>query len=296
MRRLYFTAILFAGILGGIRPGAALADEPKATPEIVISVDDQELRVVKADQIVEKFPISTSRFGLGDDLCSYKTPVGVLEVCDKAGGNLPEGAVIKGGSFTGEVLPPDAPGRDPIVTRMIRLRGKEPQNSHTMARGIFIHGTPKEKDIGKPVSWGCIRMRSKDVVELFKQVQVGTRVVIRSLDHPKRHWLGLHIANFSILDIFGLGKSPARVADSGMNITKGTNLKILAASPVPTIPSVSSVPKPPSKQQIKSKAASTINQPKRVIIDANGTQYLARKNTQNMPCMDINDTLKMHTQ
>jgi len=59
------------------------------------------------------------------------------------------------------------------------LQGLESQNRHTLARGIFIHGTPEEKRIGKPVSWGCIRMRSKDVVELYKQVRVGTRVVIR---------------------------------------------------------------------------------------------------------------------
>jgi len=198
MRRFHIAAIFFTGVLGGTRFGAAWADEPKATPEIVISVDDQELRVVKADQIVEKFPISTSKFGVGDDLRSYKTPVGVLEVCAKAGGKLPEGAVIKGGYPTGEVLPPNAPGRDPIVTRMIRLRGTEPQNSHTMARGIFIHGTPEEKAIGKPVSWGCIRMRSKDVVELFKQVEVGTRVVIRSTGHPQqqRHGFGAWVARW----------------------------------------------------------------------------------------------------
>jgi len=134
---------------------------------------------VKEGQEVAKFPISTSKFGLGDDFRSYKTPVGVFQVCAKAGENLPVGAVLKGGRFTGEVLAPDAPGRDPIVTRMIRLQGLESKNRHTLARGIFIHGTPEEKRIGKPVSWGCIRMRSKDVVELYKQVRVGTRVVIR---------------------------------------------------------------------------------------------------------------------
>ena len=104
--------------------------------------------------------------------------MGVFKVCAKAGENLPVGAVLKGGRFTGEVLEPDAPGRDPIVTRMIRLQGLESQNKHTLARGIFIHGTPEEKRIGKPVSWGCIRMRSQDVVALYKQVRVGTRVVI----------------------------------------------------------------------------------------------------------------------
>jgi len=178
MSRFPIYALCFAGALA--RPEAARATAaPQVAPEIVINVDDQELTVVKEGQEVAKFPISTSKFGLGDDFRSYKTPVGVFQVCAKAGENLPVGAVLKGGRFTGEVLAPDAPGRDPIVTRMIRLQGLESKNRHTLARGIFIHGTPEEKRIGKPVSWGCIRMRSKDVVELYKQVRVGTRVVIR---------------------------------------------------------------------------------------------------------------------
>ena len=156
--------------------GQACASAP--VPEIVINVDEQELKVLKGGQEVAKFPVSTSKFGLGDDFRSYKTPMGIFEVCDKTGEKLPMGAVLKRGRFTGEVLAPDAQGRDPIVTRMIRLRGLESQNRHALARGIFIHGTPEERNIGKPVSWGCIRMRSKDVVELYKQVPVGTRVVI----------------------------------------------------------------------------------------------------------------------
>jgi len=179
MSRFPLYALCFAGAFALARPEAAWATAPQVAPEIVINVDDQELTVVKEGQEVAKFPISTSKFGLGDDFRSYKTPVGVFQVCAKAGENLPVGAVLKGGRFTGEVLAPDAPGRDPIVTRMIRLQGLESQNRHTLARGIFIHGTPEEKRIGKPVSWGCIRMRSKDVVELYKQVRVGTRVVIR---------------------------------------------------------------------------------------------------------------------
>ena len=167
--------------------GTAKATSPQVAPEIVINVDEQELKVVKAGQEVVKFPISTSKFGVGDTFRSYKTPVGVFQVCAKKGESLPMGAVIKGGRFTGEVLAPDAPGRDPIVTRVIQLQGLEMQNRHALARGIFIHGTPEERRIGKPVSWGCIRMRSKDVVELYKQVQVGTRVVICGTG---RHGLG----------------------------------------------------------------------------------------------------------
>ena len=178
MSQFFIYALGFAGVLSVAMPEAAGATALPVVPEIVINVDEQELKVVKEGQEIAKFPISTSKFGLGDDFRSYKTPVGVFKVCAKAGENLPVGAVLKGGRFTGEVLEPDAPGRDPIVTRMIRLQGRESQNKHTLARGIFIHGTPEEKRIGKPVSWGCIRMRSQDVVALYKQVRVGTRVVI----------------------------------------------------------------------------------------------------------------------
>ncbi|MDD5349360.1 MAG: L,D-transpeptidase [Chthoniobacteraceae bacterium] len=160
-------------------------------PEIVIDVDNQEMTLMQAGQEVAKFPVSTSKFGLGDEFRSYKTPVGVFEVCDKTGGTLPLGAVLKKGQPTGEVLQPDAPGRDPIVTRMIRLRGLESQNRHALERGIFIHGTPEERRLGKPVSWGCIRMRSKDVVTLYSVVPVGTRVVIKGTGHTGGlfHWL-----------------------------------------------------------------------------------------------------------
>jgi lipoprotein-anchoring transpeptidase ErfK/SrfK len=181
MSRVYLCALFFAGILA--LPGTSRATAPQTPPEIVISVDDQELKVLKEGQEVAKFKISTSKFGLGDEMRSYKTPTGVFQVCAKTGENLPMGAVLKGGKPTGEVLAPDAPGRDPIVTRMIRLQGLEAQNRHALARGIFIHGTPEERRIGQPVSWGCIRMRSKDVVELYKQVQVGTRVVIQGKTH-----------------------------------------------------------------------------------------------------------------
>lgn len=186
MRRYVIGALVGIGAWGLLHPGCAGAVPPSPTPEIVIDVDEQQLKLIKAGQEVAKFPVSTSKYGVGDDFYSYKTPVGVFKVCEKTGGQLPLGAVLKRGQFTGEVLVPNAPGRDPIVTRMIRLKGVEPKNSHAFERGIFIHGTPEERNIGKPVSWGCIRMRSKDVAELFKHVQVGTRVVIsgkgRALD------------------------------------------------------------------------------------------------------------------
>jgi hypothetical protein len=87
--------------------------------------------------------------------------------------------------LTGEVLQPNTPGRDPITTRIIWLRGLEAQNAHAFQRCIYIHGTPEEKKIGRPASYGCIRMKSKDVAELYNQVPVGAVVQITPDRLPK---------------------------------------------------------------------------------------------------------------
>jgi hypothetical protein len=155
--------------------------------QVLISVQDQRLAVVRDGELVSRFPVSTSRFGTGDSFYSYKTPLGELKVCDKIGENLPPGAVIHHRAPTGEVLPVNAPGRDPIVTRVIWLDGLEPQNKNARSRGIYIHGTPQEWTIGKPMSWGCIRMRSKDVIKFFDEIPVGTVVSIIPEKLPHMH-------------------------------------------------------------------------------------------------------------
>lgn len=176
MKRFIPSVILFTALAGLPHPAPASPTDPPNA--IVIDVKRQKLQVVQGTTPVATYPVSTSRFGLGDQFHSYRTPIGTLQICDKLGDRLPSGAVIKGGRFTGEVLPPNAPGRDPMVTRVIRLQGLEDQNRHALSRGILIHGTPEEKRIGKPVSWGCIRMRSADVIALYNQVRIGTKVIV----------------------------------------------------------------------------------------------------------------------
>jgi hypothetical protein len=146
--------------------------------EVLISIADQKMAVLRDGGLIQKYPVSTSRFGAGDAYRSYKTPLGQLRVCDKVGDALMQGAVIKHRSATGEVLDVNAPGRDPIVTRILWLEGLEEQNRNAKERGIYIHGTPEEKRLGEPVSWGCIRMRSKDVVELYDEIPLGASVRI----------------------------------------------------------------------------------------------------------------------
>lgn len=150
--------------------------------EILVSVADQQLALVSGGEVVKKYIISTSRYGVGDSYNSYRTPLGKLRVCSKLGGGLPEGSVFKHRQPTGEILPINAAGRDPIVTRILWLEGTEGQNANARERGIYIHGTPVEKQLGRPVSYGCIRMRSRDVVDLYTSVPIGVTVTITT-DH-----------------------------------------------------------------------------------------------------------------
>ena len=155
--------------------GAALG---VAEPAVVVSIADQRLALVENGEPVAQFPISTSKFGVGDQPGSYATPLGLLEVASKIGANAPLGTVFKSRTATGEILRPNARGRDPIVTRILWLRGLEKRNARAYDRAIYIHGTPVERLIGRPASYGCIRMRSRDVAHLFNAVNIGTRIAV----------------------------------------------------------------------------------------------------------------------
>jgi lipoprotein-anchoring transpeptidase ErfK/SrfK len=151
---------------------------PDKTHHIVVSARDQKLVLLEHGQVLAVYPVSTSKFGLGDAGGTYRTPLGQMEVAQKIGDGAPLGAVFKDRRRTGEVIPVNAPGRDPIVTRILWLRGRERQNANAFARTIYIHGTPEERNIGRPASYGCIRMRSADVIKLYDLVGRGAEVTI----------------------------------------------------------------------------------------------------------------------
>jgi lipoprotein-anchoring transpeptidase ErfK/SrfK len=145
---------------------------------MVVSVADQKMIVLRDGKPFSMYPVSTSKFGVGDTPGSYATPLGVLRVKEKIGHGLPPGSVFKSRKPTGEVLVIDAPGRDPIVTRILWLEGLDNRNQNAYRRYIYIHGTPEERNIGKPVSYGCIRMKSKDIIELFNTVGLNSKILI----------------------------------------------------------------------------------------------------------------------
>ena|SRR6266566_2304861 len=166
-------SFLIALALVAVRPLTA-----STAAEIVVSVPDQTLALLDGEKVLARYRVSTSKFGNGDNIGSYRTPLGTLFVSGKFGDHLPVGTVIKNRAPTGEVIAVDAPNRDAIISRVIWLRGMERQNSAAHDRCIYIHGTPEERDIGKPFSFGCIRMRSWDLIALYDSVHIGMQVTI----------------------------------------------------------------------------------------------------------------------
>ena len=172
-RTLVRTLRLFSAPTVAALALAGCATEPPLAAtrdQIIISVKDQKLTLVKEDHSRVSYPISTSKFGLGDRNRSYATPTGELAVAAKIGAGAKSGTVFHGRVSTGEIVKIDAPGRDAIVTRILALKGLETGNKQASSRGIYIHGTPEERNIGRPTSYGCIRMRSRDVIALFDAV------------------------------------------------------------------------------------------------------------------------------
>ena len=151
---------------------------PDTQHQIVVSTREQKLALLDRGNVVAIYPVSTSKFGLGDWRGSRFTPLGKLQIAQKIGDNAPSGAVFKDRLRTGEIVAPDSPGRDPIVTRILWLRGLEAHNANAFSRDIYIHGTPEERRIGAPASYGCIRMRSSDIIQLYNIVGVGAAVAI----------------------------------------------------------------------------------------------------------------------
>ena len=158
---------------------ASSGPKPSTHADVVVSVKEQKLALYNRNGNASKtYPVSTSKFGLSDKPGTYGTPLGLHEIVAKIGHGAPSGAVFKTRNWTGEVIKPDSPGRDPIVSRIMWLRGLESINKNAYGRCIYIHGTAEERNIGKPVSYGCIRMKSKDVIDLFAKLPIGAKVLI----------------------------------------------------------------------------------------------------------------------
>jgi L,D-transpeptidase YbiS len=157
-------------------------------PRIEISIPEQSLRLFADDgREVQRYSVSTSRHGAGEEEGSFRTPRGEHIVRAKIGAGEPPNTVFRGRRPTGEIWTPELgkrfPGRDWILTRILWLSGRQVGKNRlgkvdTMRRYIYIHGSPDTVPMGTPGSIGCIRMRNHDIVELFDRVPAGTPVRI----------------------------------------------------------------------------------------------------------------------
>lgn len=154
---------------------------------IIISIKSQTLYKIEQDNVVLEMPISSAKNGLGQDSGSYKTPLGLHYAVELFGLGKPINTVFVSRRHTGEIysesLAAQYPSRDWILTRIIRLAGLEPGYNvggsvDTYARYIYIHGCPDTFSFQKPGSHGCIRMRNRDIIQLFDNTEVGEPIYI----------------------------------------------------------------------------------------------------------------------
>jgi lipoprotein-anchoring transpeptidase ErfK/SrfK len=143
-----------------------------------VSVASQTLEVrTAAGGVLKTYPVSTSRFGLGSEPGSLRTPLGAFRIAEKFGENEALGTIFKSREPTGEIGL-GATDADLVLTRILWLEGVEEHNASTRERYIYIHGTNHEGHLGQPASHGCVRMSNADIAELYELVPPGTDVRI----------------------------------------------------------------------------------------------------------------------
>jgi len=154
---------------------------------IEVSIPEQSLVLVENGRELRRYSVSTSRNGAGELRGSFCTPRGEHIVRAKIGSGQPVNTVFVRRRPTGEIWTPELGerflGRDWILTRILWLSGREVGRNRlgevdTMRRHIYIHGSPDTVEMGRSGSIGCIRMRNRDIVELFDRVPAGTFVRI----------------------------------------------------------------------------------------------------------------------
>lgn len=154
---------------------------------IYVGAKRQMLYLIRDSTIICKYQISTSKFGIGSELHSNKTPTGLHKIESKVGHDVPLNGIILGKTYTGKkaeiIYEPKSGLTDDVTTRAIRLEGIEKGlnlggKKDSYLRDIYIHGTPEEGLIGQPASHGCIRMKNIEVISLFNEVAKGTYVLI----------------------------------------------------------------------------------------------------------------------
>ena len=154
---------------------------------LFVSIENQKMYHIKEGAIVKKYIISSSEYGTGSESGSNKTPLGLHKVKEKYGDNIPINGRMTGRVFYGDIATiytdETKSKTDDITSRILWLEGLEKGKNKgkgidSFSRYIYIHGTSEEGRLGKPASHGCIRMKNKEVIDLYKLIAIGTLVLI----------------------------------------------------------------------------------------------------------------------
>ena len=154
---------------------------------LFVSIENQKMYRIQSKDIIETYEISTSKYGIGNQMGSNKTPTGLHKINSKYGHKTPINGRMIGRVFYGQIAKifsdTTTSKTDDITSRILWLEGLENginkgDNIDSYKRYIYIHGTSEEGRIGIPSSHGCVRMKNKDVIDLFNEVAIGTFVLI----------------------------------------------------------------------------------------------------------------------
>jgi len=154
---------------------------------LLVSVKDQKMYHIKQGEVLSEYVISSSVYGEGSKDGSNKTPLGLHKVKSKFGDKTPINGKMIGRVFYGKITTiytgNSKSKTDDVLSRILWLDGMEEglnkgDGIDSYTRYIYIHGTSEEGQLGKPASHGCIRMKNKEVIELYEKIKIGTLVLI----------------------------------------------------------------------------------------------------------------------
>ena len=195
MKKLFFIAfLLFTLFCFGQKQLIETAREyietkcNKSFNEVLfVNITEQKMYHIKEGKIVKTYVISSSSYGVGNKAGSNKTPIGLHKVKQKFGEKTPINGKMIGRVFYGNIATIYTDNTksktDDVCSRILWLVGLEEglnkgEGIDSYNRYIYIHGTSEEGRLGKPASHGCIRMKNKEVIELYEKIKIGTLVLI----------------------------------------------------------------------------------------------------------------------
>lgn len=149
------------------------------SPIIEVHIGNQRLQLFEKNRMIRDWPCSTSKFGVGFQEGSHKTPLGRFVVRERHGDGAEIGTIFRSRQPVGVWCPGMETQSDLVLTRILWLHGLDSINANTWQRYIYIHGTNDEAAVGRPASHGCIRLRNQDIIELFDLTPEGTVVWIQ---------------------------------------------------------------------------------------------------------------------